>query len=87
MKIIKAIKKPIELEFMEVVRDLKCIRDLITFGQGKITRGAGGVYVETKEGSLFTPYGYLVAQGYSLKLGVHFWPVDSDYFEENYDIV
>tara|TARA_R110002020_G_scaffold57951_1_gene159199 strand:- start:6 stop:278 length:273 start_codon:yes stop_codon:yes gene_type:complete len=87
MKIIKAVKKPIQLEFMEVIRDIQDIKDLITFGQGKITKGSGGVYVNTNEGALFTSYGSFIAKGYSIKLGCHFWPIDKDYFIENYKVV
>jgi len=91
MNIIKAVKKPIELEFMKVVRDEKSIKDLLDFGKtetdSKITKGAGGVYVATNEGSLFTPYGSLIARGFSVKLGYHFWPVDEGYFQENYKVL
>lgn len=87
MKIIKAKKKPIVLEFVKVEFNTKVQEELIEWGKGNISKAMDcGVLVHTPEGKLICNSGDYVVKGYSTKLGWHFWTVDSNYFEENYEL-
>ena len=47
----------------------------------------GSIYLKTPEsgeGTQIVHTGNYILQGYTPKLGWHFWPVDSSYMEENY---
>ena len=46
-----------------------------------------GLEVPTPEGTVMLKMGNYLLRGYTKKLGVHYWPVDVDYFEENYEEV
>ncbi len=43
-----------------------------------------GMDIQTNEGRLKLKIGNYLVKEYSKKLGYHYWPVDADYFEENY---
>lgn len=44
-----------------------------------------GIDVSTPEGELKLKIGDYLVKGYSKSLGVHYWPVEKGYFEENYE--
>ena len=46
-----------------------------------------GITVKTPEGNLKLKIGNYLIRGYSQSLGVHYWPVEKEYFEENYELI
>jgi len=46
-----------------------------------------GFKIFTAEGPLMVPVYHWIIKGYSEKLGYHCWPVDPNYFVENYELV
>jgi hypothetical protein len=49
--------------------------------------GREGFKLWTLEGPLIVPVYHWIIKGHTEKLGYHFWPVDPNYFFENYEPV
>jgi hypothetical protein len=82
----KAIKKPIEIEFI--------IFDGSNFSECEYEIGSDNYdstlnypNIKTKEGILRVSTGDYIVFGYSDELGRHCWPVKPDYFKGAYDIL
>lgn len=43
------------------------------------------IIIETPEGQMAASKNDFIVRGYSKEVGIHFWPVKPDYFEENYE--
>ena len=97
----KYIKKPIPIEAIQLTEKniLQVYSEL--YGRPKIEERIAyekwldyelivrkeGLPVRTKEGILKLKIGNYLVKGYSKSLGIHYWPVEKEYFEENYELI
>jgi len=89
----KFIKKPSQIEAREYTGKnaeeiMFWIGSNMTFKDERpVQLVKGQLFLKSPEGEyLVMPYDWIV-KGESATLGVHFWPVKPDYFEENYQEV
>lgn len=82
MKVRKAIKKPIPVEFMELEWSTKSQQDIIDWGNGKIRKGLdGGVIIDTLEGRMVANTGAFIMKG----IEGEFWAVKDSVFHRTYE--
>lgn len=79
----KATKKPVEIEYIQFTG--QNFKECEKFLEGNYDNTLKHPNVRTQEGVLAVEKGYYIIRGNSEKLGNHYWPVDPDYFHDNYD--